>query len=170
MVFVAVPHVKMWRCAPSNETVVSSVVLCMGWTASLLQTHTKKKKKKRQKRKKTSQKRRTAGLTSTKSVRTPDQFCFICKALLLYCTLTTSCIDYENQMVKCETLFLLRESAGPRAAYANAFLPETLWDPGHDRTKTRYITFKTLGLAKYVFLYTGAFVASSKLIQALWLL
>lgn len=50
LVFVAVPHVKMWRCAPSNETVVSSVVLCIGWTASLLQTYTKKEKKKERKK------------------------------------------------------------------------------------------------------------------------
>lgn len=77
----------MWKCedAPSNETaVVSSVVLCMGWTASLLQTHTKKKRKKEKKKKKphkideplVSPQQKVSGLR-TNSVSFVKHCCFI---------------------------------------------------------------------------------------------
>lgn len=149
MVFVAVSHVKMWRCAPLNETaVVSSVVLWAGLPFFFYfgQNLTKK----------------TTSCSHFKNKKCPDQFYFISKVLLLYCTLRTSCIYYENQMLKCDTFCWGNQHDPEQRMQTHSFQKHCA--PGHGRRKTHFL--KALGLAKYIFLYNGAFVASSKLICA----
>jgi len=116
-------------------------------------------KKRRKEKRENLTKRRNAGLNSIKSVRTPDQFFFICKALLLYCTLTTSCIDYENQMVKCETCFCWGKQQEQHTQMHSFQKHCEILD------MTEFILHsKHLDWPNVFFLYTGAFVASSKLI------
>lgn len=69
LVYTAVPHVKVWRCAPSNETAVFSRVLL--WTGLPLCFRRKRKEKK------TSQKKTNS--CSHLNKKCPVQFCFILK-------------------------------------------------------------------------------------------
>lgn len=91
LVFAA-PHVEVYRCAPFYEVVIISRVLWDGTALFGIGTTTNKK---------------TFTQLSTpqqKVVIQTNSVSFF-KVLLLYWTSTTSCVGYENQMLKCDTSY-----------------------------------------------------------------